>query len=136
MFVVNSPRTAGSPTFSRWDSARGALNAVLAILVFTVFSVVAQPYGLEQRSPIGPFLNNVLPPIEQASALAAVVAFPNLTFDNAVGLTPEPGTNRLYVCERDGKIFSFPNLANTTHQTLFLDPTGKTQGYNDSGLLG
>ena len=62
----------------------------------TVLSASAQPYGLDSRPAVGPFLNNVMP--ETAPVIAgnwtAVVAFTNLYFTNALGFTHVPGTNR------------------------------------------
>jgi uncharacterized repeat protein (TIGR03806 family) len=110
--------------------------SVLVVLLVCP-AVLAQPYGLSQRPAVGPFLNGILPPAAaSASGWEAAVAFPNLTFDDALVLLPEPGTNRLFVCERQGKIFHFPNISTTTNKVLFLDLTAKTQGYNDCGVLG
>jgi len=65
----------------------------------------------------------------------AVVAFPNLTFDNALLMIPEPRTNRLYVCGEDGIIWFFTNDPNTTTKTVFLDIRSRTQAGGTSGLL-
>ncbi|NOS70255.1 MAG: hypothetical protein HOP33_10025 [Verrucomicrobia bacterium] len=109
----------------------------LLALACGVFNLAAQPYGLDQRPAVGAFLNGDLPPAEAIpSGWAAVVAFPNLTFDDAISMTPEPGTNRLYVCERQGKLYSFVNSPATATKTLFLDLTAQTQGYYDCGLMG
>ncbi|WP_367873803.1 LamG-like jellyroll fold domain-containing protein [Luteolibacter sp. Populi] len=65
-----------------------------------------------------------------------VVAFPNLSFLNPVGLAPIPGTNKLVVWEREGKIWSFDNTAGTSTKTLVVDLSANVQGWDDSGLLG
>jgi glucose/arabinose dehydrogenase len=67
---------------------------------------------------------------------AAVNAYPNLTFQDPTVFIPEPGTNLIFVCEREGKIWYFANDPTTSTKTLFLDLSGQTQGYNDSGILG
>ncbi|MDB6018213.1 MAG: hypothetical protein JWR19_2702 [Pedosphaera sp.] len=98
----------------------------------------AQQYGLDARSAIGPFLNNNMPPTATvpAGGWTVVNAFPNLTFQDPTFLTFEPGANRLYVCGREGYIWSFANASNTTSKTLFLDLSANTQGWDDCGLLG
>src|SRR5436190_10449539 len=39
-----------------------------------------------------------------------VPAFPKLRFKNPLHITNAPGTDRLFVLEHEGRIFSFPNL--------------------------
>jgi len=110
---------------------------VVAGLAAMTLTSQAQSYGLDTRPAIGSFLNGVLPPQEQsASGWQAVVAFPNLTFDDPVFLLAEPHTNRLYVCCRQGPIYFFTNDQATTNKTLFLDLTPVTQGNEDCGVLG
>ncbi|MDB6112458.1 MAG: glucose/sorbosone dehydrogenase domain protein, partial [Pedosphaera sp.] len=101
-------------------------------------SASAQTYGLDTRNQIGAFLNNKLPPVASVATgdWTVVNAFPNLTFQDPTFLTFEPGANRLYVCSREGYIWSFANDPNTTTKTLFLDLSAKTQGWDDCGLLG
>ncbi len=62
--------------------------------------------------------------------------FPNLTFEDPTFLLAEPGTNRLYVCGRQGTIHWFVNNPATATKTLFLDLSARTQGFEDCGLLG
>ena len=101
-------------------------------------AVPGQPYGLTQRPSVAPFLNNLLP--ETAPTLSGnwstVPAFPNLYFTNALGLAPVPGTNRLCVWEREGRVWTFAHASNTTEKTLLLDLSNQCQGWDDSGLLG
>jgi hypothetical protein len=52
---------------------------------------------------------------------AAVNAIPNLTFQDPTVFIPEPGTNRIFVCERQGKIWYFENDPAVSSKTLFLD---------------
>ena len=98
----------------------------------------AQPYGLSTRPNVGAYYDNTLPP--DAPAIPAnwstVLAFPNLMFLNPVGLAPVPGTNKLIVWEREGKIWVFDNDPATTAKTLVVDLSGQCQGWDDSGLLG
>jgi uncharacterized repeat protein (TIGR03806 family) len=49
------------------------------------------------------------------------VAFPNLKFDEPLSMSLIPGTNRIAVAERYGKIFTFPNDRTTDEKTLLID---------------
>jgi uncharacterized repeat protein (TIGR03806 family) len=98
---------------------------------------MAQVYGLDSRAPVGAFLNNKMPPIAGPTGdWTVTVAFPNLTFEDAVFLIPEPGTNRLYVGGHQGMIWFFQNSSNVNSKTVFLDIRSRTQGYESCGLLG
>lgn len=111
---------------------------VLALLGSFIFSSQAQPYGLDSRPPVGPFLNNAMPPVAPSISgnWSAVVAFTNLLFTNSVGLTYVPGTDRLCVWEREGRIWTFKNSPGATEKKLILDIHNQCQGWDDSGLLG
>ena len=111
-----------------------AFGACLVLINFAF----GQPYGLTSRPNVGPFLNSNLPPAAPvlSSNWSAVVAFPNVLFTNAVGLAPMPGTTRLIVWEREGRIYHFENSAATSTKTLVLNIANQCQGWDDSGLLG
>ena len=98
----------------------------------------AAPYGLTTRPVINPFLNGSMPEIAPAISgnWSAVNAFPNLLFTNSVGLTAIPGTDLLCVWEREGRVWSFVNRADTTEKKLVIDIINQCQGWDDSGLLG
>ena len=49
------------------------------------------------------------------------VAFPELKFDEPLAVTSAPGSDRLFVAERYGKIFSFENKAQAQTSDLLLD---------------
>lgn len=125
-----------------WIEGNNVKRIIISLAVFLAALVypttgLGQPYGLSDRAPIGAFLNNAMPASQPPLGTFEVVkAFPNLIFFDPTFLQPEPGTNRLYVGCRQGEIFFFSNNAGTTNRTLFLDLTGKTQGWDDCGLLG
>lgn len=98
----------------------------------------AEPYGLNERAPVGAFINGQLPSsvLVQTSKWVTVDAFTNLTVDDPTMLIPEPGSHRLYVSTRQGQIFSFINDPATTKMVEFLNLTNVTQGWDDCGLLG
>ncbi len=112
--------------------------AVVLSVGFFCCTLSAAPYALEARHPVGPFLNEVLP--ETAPAISgdwsAVPAFPHLLFTNSVGICAVPGSNRLCVWEREGRVWTFENSPDATEKTLALDIHNQCQGWDDSGLLG
>ncbi|MBB5352164.1 glucose/arabinose dehydrogenase/regulation of enolase protein 1 (concanavalin A-like superfamily)/mono/diheme cytochrome c family protein [Haloferula luteola] len=110
------------------------LSALFAILSS---HLPAQTHGLSERPTVGPYWDGTFPtePPAIPTDYSTVLAFPNLTFLNPVGLTSIPGTQRLIVWEREGKIWSFENDPETTEKTLVIDLSGNTQGWDDSGML-
>jgi uncharacterized repeat protein (TIGR03806 family) len=117
---------------------------LLLALAFGVAGLLSTPalsaegYGLERPKPIGPFLNGRMPELGPGISgnWSAVVAFPNLAFKNALGLLPVPGTTRLAVWEREGRIWTFDNRRDSADKKLVLDISRQCQGWDDSGLLG
>lgn len=125
-----------SPMFSK-PVARAALVPVLTLVTLTD-PAPAQSYGLTGRPDVGAYFDGVFPPEPPviSSDWTTVLAFPNLVFDNPVGLTAVPGTDQLIVWEREGRIWSFDNDPATATKSLVLDLSGQCQGWDDSGLLG
>ena len=75
---------------------------------------------------------------DELPKLKLEVAFPNLKFDRPVALAyPDNSSNLLFVAEQhQGKIWSFPDQADTSEKTLFLHLPDKMNGGNEEGLLG
>lgn len=67
-----------------------------------------------------------------------VSAFPNLSLPNPVFLTHSgDGTNRIFVVDRLGYIYVFPNDSTTTTRNIFLNVTNLiSTNYVERGLLG
>ncbi len=61
-------------------------------------------------------------------------AFPKLKFDEPLDMAVAPGTNRLFIVERYGRIFSFPNEPQIDRADLFLD-VRELQGRTDPKSL-
>jgi glucose/arabinose dehydrogenase len=74
--------------------------------------------------------------LQLPASFRLVKAFPNVTFDDPVSLLEAPGTGRLIVAEREGKLYDFAKQAEVSSKHLLLDLSGRTQGEGDSGLLG
>jgi glucose/arabinose dehydrogenase len=67
----------------------------------------------------------------------AVIAFPNLTFDDPVEFTHAfDGTNKVYVIEQRGVIRAFDNVSTTSQTTVFLDIDARVDAGGEMGLLG
>tara|TARA_B100001142_G_C14316071_1_gene648536 strand:- start:486 stop:1823 length:1338 start_codon:yes stop_codon:yes gene_type:complete len=69
-----------------------------------------------------------------------VNAFPNLTFNDPVGVYAAPdNSNRLFVIEQPGRIIVFNNSSNEQQSEVFLDIENIVDqggGYTEEGLLG
>lgn len=69
------------------------------------------------------------------------VAFPKLKFDEPLNLATTPGSDRFYVAERYGKIYSFVNRPDSAQKDLLLDVGKVTFGlalhpkFQDNGFL-
>lgn len=65
-------------------------------------------------------------------------AFPNLTFNQPVDLqNAGDGTDRIFVVERRGVIWVFPNDSNATEKKIFLDIQERVDdAFSEEGLLG
>ncbi len=117
-----------------------ALTALL--LVFTQAApgepAATPPYGLDRPALMTGYLGGRMPEVGPGVSgnWKTVVAFPRLTFKNPLGLCPQPGTSRLVVWEREGRVWSFENREDTAEKKLILDLSNQCQGWDDSGLLG
>jgi glucose/arabinose dehydrogenase len=64
-------------------------------------------------------------------------AFPNLTFTNPVGIYDSgDGTDRLFIVEKEGKIYVFNNTPSTSDKLIFLDISLDISTTGERGLLG
>ena len=84
---------------------------------------VRKPYGIEKRELWTTSRVHGTP--DPPNPYRTAVAFPNLQFDEPLTMTVVPGTNRLAVAEREGKIYTFENDLATGRKDLLLD-TGRT----------
>lgn len=113
------------------------MKTLAALCLLAVLPASAQ-HGIPVRPDVNAYYDGVFPPNPPSIAndWSTVVAFPNLTFLNPVGLTHIPGTTKLLVWEREGRIYVFENDPATTEKTLVIDLSANTQGWDDSGMLG
>jgi glucose/arabinose dehydrogenase len=79
----------------------------------------AKPVGIDKRIPWT--TSRVKGSPEPPAPYVARVAFPGLKFFEPLDLAAVPGTRRLAVAQRDGKVFTFPNDPKTKKADLLLD---------------
>jgi len=80
---------------------------------------VRKPFGLEKRIPWT--TSKVIGSPEPPPPYRTARAFPALTFFEPLELAAAPGTNRLWVAERKGKLLSFVNKPDVQKADLALD---------------
>lgn len=116
-----------------------AITGIIGLLI-TAGITSAQPYGLDQPQAIGPYLNNAFPPTAPSSSASwnVQIAFTNATFDQPMFMLPYPGTNRLVMLHKPGRISTFPNRPDVAQAEVlpFLDISARTFTVSDSGLTG
>src|SRR6516162_1311656 len=121
----------------RWMSTAGIL-AVVAVLPGTMTlpiplgegralggvqnqksDAASRPYGIAKRVPwtTSNFRGRPEPPLPYR----AERVFPKINFKNPTVLTSAPGTDRMFVAEQYGKIFSIPNDPDAAAPDPFLD---------------
>jgi uncharacterized repeat protein (TIGR03806 family) len=82
-----------------------------------------RPFGLDKRVPWT--TSHVKGSPEPPPPYRTERAFPKLKFNEPLDLTYAPGTNRLFVAERWGKIYSFVNSQDVEKADLALELKGK-----------
>ncbi|MCH7685748.1 MAG: PQQ-dependent sugar dehydrogenase [Planctomycetes bacterium] len=80
---------------------------------------VEEKSGLDRRVPWT--ASHVVGSPDPPAPYRVEPAFPHLTFNRPLVITNAPGTERLFVAEQDGKIFSFENETNTDKLDLVVD---------------
>ena len=120
----------------RWHTC---LAMVLSVLATGLPASLARSQACA-LSPTPTFAGHAFPldsdPVPQQMQLTR--AFPGLDFSALVGLYAAPdASNRIFVVERNGRIFVFDNRDDVTSATLFLDIVSLVQSAGDEqGLLG
>ncbi|MCH7687747.1 MAG: PQQ-dependent sugar dehydrogenase [Planctomycetes bacterium] len=86
----------------------------------------SHPYGIQKRIPwtTSKITGRPEPPLPYRTEQV----FPKLKFVNPVEFVSEPGTDRLFVMELTGKIFSFKNDSNAENPDLVIDLAKEISG--------
>jgi uncharacterized repeat protein (TIGR03806 family) len=104
---------------------------------------VAQEFGVPSAEAVGPYLNNVLPQQQPGptGTWQVASAFPNLTITFGGGypfepvyITQAPRSNKMYTCDKKGKIWFFDRDPAVSNSTLFLDISAKMRITRNAGL--
>jgi uncharacterized repeat protein (TIGR03806 family) len=93
-----------------------------------------RPYGIAKRTPwtTSRLTGSPEPPPPYRIARA----FPKLTFNKPLLLTSAPGTDRLFVAEHSGKVYSFHNDQSVARADVFLDPAGELHSWDKGRVKG
>jgi len=107
-----------------------ALTCVTPILFAPPIALGAEPqkparqqFGLEKRIPWT--TSKIIGSPESPPPYRTARAFPRLTFSEPLDLAQAPGTNRLWVAERKGKLLSFVNRPDVEQADVALELVGK-----------
>ncbi|HEV3262706.1 MAG TPA: PQQ-dependent sugar dehydrogenase [Gemmataceae bacterium] len=117
----------------------GVLSARLGLLSRRTQGAPAQgerrerPYGIPMRVPWTTSRISGSP--DQQLPYRIGRAFPKLTFKNPLLITNAPGTERLFVGEQAGKLYSFPNKQACARADLFLDLTTELHNWDKNGKV-
>jgi uncharacterized repeat protein (TIGR03806 family) len=96
--------------------------------------VAQAPFGLNQRPSLGVV---TLPVTGSGATFRAVPAFPSLpVLTQPVYATGMPGSNRIVVIEKQGRIRVFTHSPTASSVTTILDITGAVEDAGEQGLLG
>lgn len=117
-------------------------SAIVFLVLFAAMAPFAiMQFGLDNADPAGAFMNGNLPQVTPGGAYnwTVVEAYSGLTFDKPLAFVPDPnpGSNRIFVAEREGKVYYFENSVNASStKTLALDISERVAGLVwDGGLL-
>ncbi|MEQ9411654.1 MAG: PQQ-dependent sugar dehydrogenase [Fuerstiella sp.] len=101
----------------------GVCGAVVAALIFVTGqgAGISPPVLPRPAARVSPDTSKVPRNLPQTGAWRGEDAFPLLTFDEPVRLVHGPGTDRLYVFEKEGRIVCFKNDPAVNHKDVFLD---------------
>ncbi len=114
-----------------------ALSASLAHPMNWAAAQTVPAYGIKTRPAVGAYFDGKVKviPTQPLLPMMAVNAFPNLTFQNPMGMVQMPGTTWLVVWEREGTVRAFEKDPKSAASTLLLDISSRTQGWDDCGIM-
>jgi putative heme-binding domain-containing protein len=95
---------------------------------------IERPYGLTTRTPWT--ASHITGSPEPPRPYKIARAFPKLAFKNPLLITSAPGTDRLFVGEQAGKLFSFPDRQDVARADLVLDLTKELHSWDSARVRG
>ena len=90
-------------------------------------------FGLDERTPWT--TSHVTGSPDAPLPYTSERAFPGIKFSNCLDITAAPGSDRLFVVEQSGKIFSFPNDPEVSKADLVLDFAKEIEGVQQTYAL-
>lgn len=135
------PTHLGRKTFRATTMNHFSLARLSWLAAAVTFSLLLESTALlagevAVRPTTRPWLEMPAAPPTASGALTPTIAFPHLSFQGPVAMILAPRSNRFYICEREGRIWSCENDPATTTKTLVLDLSAQCQGLDDCGLMG
>jgi uncharacterized repeat protein (TIGR03806 family) len=121
----NSEPTDGTPSMRTLLLAAGIVATGIVLVTATCraddtpTSVTPRSFGIQQRTPWTTSRIHGAP--DPPAPYRVERAFAKLKFAEPLDLVSAPGSDRLFVAERYGKVFSFPNDPRVERADLFLD---------------
>ncbi|MCH2202032.1 MAG: PQQ-dependent sugar dehydrogenase [Fuerstiella sp.] len=103
-------------------------------LISTELSASEAPeYGIQERETwtTSRITGSPLPPLPYVGEQV----FTSLKFTNCLDITAAPGSDRLFIVEQSGKIFSFPNDPNVSEADLVIDFAKEIEGVQQTYAL-
>jgi putative heme-binding domain-containing protein len=93
-----------------------------------------RPYGIARRTPWT--TSHITGSPEPPAPYRIERVFPKLSFKNPLLITSAPGTERLFVGEQAGKIYSFPRDQAGSKPDLFFDLTAELHSWDKNKVKG
>jgi len=82
---------------------------IITVVAMNFAPVVVPSVGLPGPEPIGPYLNGNFPESAPNEEVEYQIAFPNITFNSPLTWAMHPGSDIIFVGQRDGMIYYFEN---------------------------
>lgn len=90
-----------------------------------------RPFGIDSRRPWS--TSRIRGSPEPPPPYRNEIAFPKLKFKNPLAISNAPGTDRLFVVEQTGKLYSIPNDPDCAAADLFLDLSKEIRTIDPAG---
>jgi putative heme-binding domain-containing protein len=117
-----------------WHSATAGVAATVPGDKATAKGPAAPPVAGAKRTPWT--TSHLTGSPEPPPPFRSQRVFPKLVFNNPLLITSAPGTNRLFVAEHSGKVYSFTPDQSCAKPDLFLDPMKELVTLKDPKITG
>jgi uncharacterized repeat protein (TIGR03806 family) len=125
-----------NPLHRRFSVPFLVATCVAAITFFYPTISHAADYGLDAPKAIGAYLDGKFPPQAPGASGGWVVqrVYPNIAANLPTFCGVYPGTNKLLIVEKDGRILKFENNQASNTTEVFLDIRSRVYSNSDSGM--